>query len=212
MYRQMSLLIVLFLSSTVVYAHHPLAGMPMSTFAQGLLSGIGHPVIGIDHLFFVIAVGIVAFYSRSALSSPVFYLVGMLLGISLVVVGIHIAYVEVVIALSLVLLGAIIVSGRSMSVVQIGSLLVFLGVFHGYAFGESVVGVESVNGFVWAGYLIGLCVIQWLIAISSGYLGSKAWTILESTAVRPRLMGAVTLGVGITFFVEVAETLLLQTI
>ena len=25
-------------------AHHPLAGQPMTTFTEGMLSGIGHPV------------------------------------------------------------------------------------------------------------------------------------------------------------------------
>jgi len=38
-------------------AHHPLNGMPMETFAHGLLSGVGHPLLGFDHLFFVIAMG-----------------------------------------------------------------------------------------------------------------------------------------------------------
>lgn len=42
------------------FAHHPLNGAPMTTFADGLLSGVGHPVLGFDHLFFVIAVGVAA--------------------------------------------------------------------------------------------------------------------------------------------------------
>ena len=31
-----------------------------SPFGQGLLSGVGHPVIGVDHFAFVVAVGITA--------------------------------------------------------------------------------------------------------------------------------------------------------
>ena len=41
-------------------AHHPLGGMPMETFTHGVLSGIGHPLLGFDHLFFVIAMGVAA--------------------------------------------------------------------------------------------------------------------------------------------------------
>ena len=45
------------LTATPALAHHPLAGAPMETFTHGMLSGIGHPILGFDHLFFIIAVG-----------------------------------------------------------------------------------------------------------------------------------------------------------
>ena len=32
------------------YAHHPMGGVTPSSFGEGLLSGIGHPIIGLDHL------------------------------------------------------------------------------------------------------------------------------------------------------------------
>ena len=55
---------------TLAVAHHPLGGMPMETFAHGVLSGIGHPVLGFDHLFFVALVGVAALYTgRKLLSS-----------------------------------------------------------------------------------------------------------------------------------------------
>lgn len=50
----------LLLSAGPALAHHPLAGLPMETGAQGLLSGLAHPVLGFDHLFFVLAVGVAA--------------------------------------------------------------------------------------------------------------------------------------------------------
>jgi len=212
MYRKLGFFLVLLVSSGVASAHHPLAGLPMSTFLHGILSGLGHPVIGIDHLFFVMAVGIGSYYARSPLLSPLFYLIGMVAGIVLIGAGMQLGYVEIVIALSLVLLGVVIISGWSMSTTQSRALFVFFGLFHGYAFGESMVGVESISESVWAGYLIGLCSIQWMIAVLAGYVGSKAWTQLDSMAIRPRLMGAVTLGVGITFVVEITESLLLQTV
>jgi len=208
----LALLIAMLLNSGTALAHHPLAGMPMSTFTHGILSGLAHPVIGIDHLFFVVAVGIVALYTRSALLSPVYYIVGMLFGITITVAGVQLSHVEIAIALSLLLLGAIIASGHAMSTIQSWSLLSFLGLFHGYAFGESITGVESITEMVWAGYLIGLCSIQWSIAVLAGYLVSKAWTQIDSTTLRPRLVGAVTLGVGFTFFIEIAETLVLQSL
>ena len=49
---------VLPLGAGPALAHHPLAGLPMETGAQGLLSGLAHPVLGFDHLFFVLAAGV----------------------------------------------------------------------------------------------------------------------------------------------------------
>ena len=47
-------------SAGTAFAHHPLGGMIPQNFMQGFLSGIGHPVIGFDHLAFVVAVGLIA--------------------------------------------------------------------------------------------------------------------------------------------------------
>jgi len=58
------LIAVMFASFAVpVMAHHPLNGMPMETFSHGVLSGIGHPILGFDHLFFILIVGVAAVFS-----------------------------------------------------------------------------------------------------------------------------------------------------
>lgn len=51
-------------------AHHVMDGQLPSTFAQGLLSGLGHPVIGPDHLAFLIAVGVAVGAGVSASRCP----------------------------------------------------------------------------------------------------------------------------------------------
>ena len=45
-------------SSSAALAHHPMAGKTPSNMMEGLLSGIGHPVLGMDHLAFVFAMGV----------------------------------------------------------------------------------------------------------------------------------------------------------
>ena len=52
-------------------AHHPFGGEAPKTIAEGLLSGIGHPVIGLDHIVFVIAVGLLATIVRKGLAVPI---------------------------------------------------------------------------------------------------------------------------------------------
>jgi urease accessory protein len=43
---------LLLLYTTAAFAHHVMGGETPSTFVDGLLSGIGHPIIGADHLAF----------------------------------------------------------------------------------------------------------------------------------------------------------------
>ena len=58
-----SLLTVTVASTTIIQpalAHHPFGGETPRTIAEGLLSGLGHPVIGLDHLAFTVAIGTIA--------------------------------------------------------------------------------------------------------------------------------------------------------
>ena len=47
--------ISLFLMTASASAHHVMGGKIPTTFAEGFLSGLGHPVIGPDHLAFLLA-------------------------------------------------------------------------------------------------------------------------------------------------------------
>ena len=54
------------ISTTVpAFAHHVMGGKTPSTFREGILSGLGHPVIGIDHFAAVVAVGCLAAAHRA---------------------------------------------------------------------------------------------------------------------------------------------------
>ncbi len=191
--------------ATPAFAHHPLAGAEMTTFTHGVLSGIGHPILGFDHLFFVIAVGLVAAMTGRLLSAPLGYIAGMLGGIALITNGVTLPFVEFVIAGSLILLGGLAASGRAMSTSMAMALFAGAGLFHGWAFGETITGQESAMGAaVLGGYLLGLIVVQYFISVAAGWLATRG---IESAAdLKPRLAGAVVAGVGLTFFLEGAET------
>ncbi|HET7409424.1 MAG TPA: HupE/UreJ family protein, partial [Paracoccaceae bacterium] len=89
------------LLATPALAHHPMGGAPMETFTDGLLSGVGHPILGFDHLFFIAAVGVAAAFTGRALTAPLGYIAGMLGGCVLIMAGVVLPAVEMVIALSL---------------------------------------------------------------------------------------------------------------
>jgi len=126
------------------FAHHPLAGQSMETFTHGLLSGIGHPLLGFDHLFFVLAVGIAALctgwaiLSGRALSMPLalalFAGFGLFHGSAL---GDSIAARETVIGGS-VLIGYLI--GLAGAVVAGIGVFLTLETFEGFAFAALGIG------------------------------------------------------------------------
>lgn len=192
------------LTATPALAHHPLAGAPMETFTHGVLSGIGHPVLGFDHLFFVIAIGIAAAYTGRLTIAPLGYVAGMLGGIALILGGIALPAVEVVIALSLLVGGAILMSGRAMGLPLCMGLFGLLGLFHGWAFGVSLTGQEAgVGGAVIIGYLLGLAAIQWAIAVGAGWVTKRFGATAADLA--PRLSGAMVAGAGLFLVLEAAE-------
>src|ERR1700721_4016896 len=57
-------------------AHHAMGGPP-STAIEGFLSGLGHPVIGADHLALLLAVGVIVGVARLSVLLPAFFFVVM---------------------------------------------------------------------------------------------------------------------------------------
>lgn len=193
------------LAATPAFAHHALGGMPMETFQHGLLSGIGHPILGFDHLFFVLAVGIAAAVAGRIFTAPLAYIGAMLAGVAISVLGAQIGIAETVIALSLVIVGGALATGRGLSPVVAMVLFAGLGLFHGYAFGGSIAEQESVNGSVLTGYLLGLGITQYMIAVGAGLVAKLVWDAAGHTSVSTRIAGGVVAGVGAFLMLEQLE-------
>ena len=149
-----------------VLAHHPMGGEAPSTILQGLLSGLGHPVIEIDHLAFLICLGLLT----SLVDQGRHRLIFPFVAISLASTFVHASGVSIPLPEMWVGLSLLVVAGLLLRALKVGTGLavlfcIFAGIAHGYAFGEAVVGVRTST---LASYLVGLFVIQsamlWLIA------------------------------------------------
>lgn len=194
------------LIATPALAHHPLGGMPMETFVHGVLSGIGHPILGFDHLFFVVIVGVTAMLTGRKYSAPLAYIVTMLLGCLMMSLGVGLPLKETVIALSLLVVGYIVLSGRGAAFVPAMIAFAAFGLFHGSAFGDSIAAQEGgVGGAVLIGYMIGLGVIQYVIALASGLVMEKVLGAAEASSLNARLAGAAAAGVGLFLMMEASE-------
>lgn len=187
-------------------AHHPLNGMPMETFAHGMLSGVGHPLLGFDHLFFVIAMGVAALFTAHRYLTPGAYVAAMLIGCGLMYAGVSLPLTETFIVLSLLVVGGIVLSGRALSTGTALALFAAFGLFHGSAFGGSIAAQEGgVGGAVLVGYLLGLGVLQYAIAITAGWVVEKLLGATKAEATNARLVGAMVAGVGVFLALEIVE-------
>jgi urease accessory protein len=173
-------------------AHHMMGGRTPSTAFEGLLSGLGHPVIGIDHLAFIVAVGLAVGIAGFNLAMPLVFIAAAAAGVALHVGGFTLPAAEPVVAASVLLAGALIVSERAGSG-RLGiwlALFAVAGLFHGYAYGESIFGAETTP--LWS-YLLGLAVIQGALATGVALLARR----IVQQATQLRLAGAVIAGIGI---------------
>jgi urease accessory protein len=145
-------------------AHHPMGGATPSTLTEGLLSGLGHPILGLDHLAALVAVGLVASrYASGALLLPVLWIVGMGLGAFAHMNSIDLPAGEILVAGSLVLIGAIGVLKPMLPLPALAAIFAAAGFAHGHALAESIIGAD--NAVVGA-YIVGLVAIQ--AAVTTG--------------------------------------------
>lgn len=200
--KHLLLPLVLLLPSAAL-AHHPLGGEAPQTVFHGLLSGLAHPVIGIDHLAFVVLIGIAAALTGRALTGPFAFIGATLLGTALHLARIELPLAELVITASVVVLGALLVMGRQVAGPVALAGFALAGVFHGWAYGEAVVGATPMPIFA---YLLGFGVIQLAIAAGTAQLIHRT---LAQGMVRARIAAALCTGVGLAFLVENVEHLIL---
>jgi urease accessory protein len=190
--RAVILSVPLSLAAFPAFAHHMMGGRTPSTFMEGLLSGLGHPVIGLDHLAFLVAIGVAVGVFGLNLLLPIAFIVAMALGVLLHVNGAGLPGAELVVAASVLLAGGLLAWGRPLPVAAWGALFAIAGLFHGYSLGESIYGADrSALG----AYLLGLVVIQSVLAIGVALLVRHYGARLTSVA--PRIAGALILAVGV---------------
>ncbi len=143
-------------------AHHPMDGQIPSTMFEGLISGIAHPVIGLDHLLFIASIGLFAVLSGASLIRLVTgFTISSLSGLLLHVNAIELPSVELIVAVSVMLAGLVIIKQFSGQLV-VGIFIAVAGLFHGFAYGEAIYGAPE--GAI-ATYSMGIGFIQCGIAI-----------------------------------------------
>lgn len=149
-------------------------------FGHGFL----HPVTGIDHILAMVAVGIFACQigGRALWLVPGAFIVGMVLGGVLGASSVTVPFVELGIALSVVVLGAVVALGMNTPVAAVMGIVGLFAIFHGHAHGaeipETASGVAYAMGFMAATGLLHIC------GIAFGLLIGRVGKSQEPTMVR----------------------------
>lgn len=149
------------LLSDPVWAHHFMdSGLP-GTFGQGLLSGLAHPVIGLDHAAFIVAIGFFLAPLAGGTWGIAAMIGGSLLGAALHLGGLPLPGGELGVALSVMLAGGLLIVRREIGLPALAGGLALAGVLHGYAYAESIFGAEPTP---LGAYLIGFSLTQYAVA------------------------------------------------
>jgi urease accessory protein len=174
-------------------AHHVMDGALPSTLVEGLLSGLGHPVIGPDHLAFVVALGIAAAIVPGPLAVIAAFVALSAAGVLVHIAELDVPMIEPLVALTVLLAGAALVWSRSVTRPAWIGLAAVAGLLHGYAFGESIVGAErSVLG----AYVIGIALVTALIATAAMLIARKVLRPEGELSPRVRMAGVALGGIG----------------
>ena len=168
-------------------AHHPMESLGLQPSAiSGLLSGLAHPLLGPDHLLFLLALALVG------LQRSMRWTLGLLVvGLASSAVGLWLPGLpaaEALVSLSLVLEG-LVIQGRLPTLTLIPAFAL-----HGYVLSASVIGWESTPI---AFYLLGLLLSQALL-LTASLVALRRLAVDLQPATKIALAG-VLVGIGAAF-------------
>ena len=142
---------------SVAHAHAQVAE------ATGFLTGFLHPLTGLDHIIAMVAVGLwgAQLGAPAIWMLPVTFPMVMAFGGFLGLIGVPLPYVEIGIALSGILLGAVVMTESRPPLVVAAALVALFAICHGHAHGTELPpetsGLTYSIGFVAATGLLHAC-------------------------------------------------------
>ena len=97
------------LAAAPAWAHHFMDNALPGTLVEGLLSGLGHPLIGVDHAAFIVATGCFLALVKGGMWGVAALIAGSLFGAALHLNGIGIVGGEIGVALSVIVAGGLLI-------------------------------------------------------------------------------------------------------
>jgi urease accessory protein len=174
-------------------------GATPTSFGGGLLSGLGHPIIGLDHLAAIIAVGCLAATQPKGALLAAGYVIATIVGAAAHIGEATVPNAEVFVALSVVALGLIVFRKQPLRRDLAFALFAAAGLLNGYALGESIAGAERAPILA---YFIGLAAIQIAIALAIMFGVRLLTTRAPLQLLAMRVIGAFAVGAGAAILLQ----------
>lgn len=193
-YKRILALSAVFMVSAVATAQAHVGADGGAGHSAGFSVGYVHPIGGLDHILAMVAVGVLAFQQggRALWLIPLSFVAMMLVGAGLAMAGLDVAFVELGILGSVIVLGAVVAMGRSMSLplamAMVGGLSVFHGMAHGTEMPANTSALTYGLGFVAATAMLHIA------GIASSRAVQKSFHRVAPSVVR--IVGGVTATIG----------------
>ncbi|MFC1810396.1 HupE/UreJ family protein [Patescibacteria group bacterium] len=167
----------------------PQAALAHNIGGSGILSGITHPLLGLDHLLAMVAVGVISTQMgrKTIWKVPATFIVFMLIGGIIAILGLILPAVEIAIALSVLVLGVAIAFSKKIPGIWAMLFVALFAIFHGHAHGEEMPVIANAGL-----YAIGFISSTTLLHISGVLIGHYA----KKTKLTIKLLQFAGAGVG----------------
>jgi urease accessory protein len=173
------------LAPSLAFAH---GGGP---HVHGFFAGLEHPLLGVDHLLAMVAVGMIGARAgrRSTVLAPLLFVSAMVTGALLGTAGIGLPSLETGIALSLVVFGALVGLARPLPLAAVATVTALFGLFHGNAHGLEI--PDGASGVTYAaGFVLGTSMLHAIGVVS--VLKLARWpTTVRTAGIATSLVGMV---------------------
>lgn len=153
---------------------------------NGFMHGIMHPIGGLDHFLAMTSVGMLAALlgRRAIWIVPFSFMLAMAAGAALAGFHIELPFVELGIALSVIVLGLVIALKLPLPMIGTVGMVGFFALFHGYAHGAEM--PLDVSGASYAAGFLGATALLHLAGIAVGIVFKRA---NETREIIPRVAG-----------------------
>jgi urease accessory protein len=140
---------------------------------SGFAGGFAHPMLGLDHLLAMIAIGVWAAQQggRALWAVPATFVTVMVLGGVVALTGLVLPHIETGISLSVLVLGLLIAFQRNWPVTAGMAIAAVFALFHGYAHGLEMPRTASPLLFA-AGFVLATSLLHG-VGIIGGRMGQK---------------------------------------
>ncbi len=174
------------LAAALLLPQAALAHTGAGAHGHGFTSGFLHPLGGLDHLLAMIAVGLFAAHlgGRALWLVPLAFVALMALGGAAGFAGVALPFVELAIALSVVVFGLLVAFRTRLPLAAAMTLVGIFAIFHGHAHGAELPAGQSALTYA-AGFLIATALLH-----AAGIAIGLGFARLAASGLGPRIVQA----------------------